>query len=159
MERKGRKFIVNTKQWFFFISIAISVLWLAEAIFLFMKGINLFVSPHMTSSGVVSWLATFLSKRQDAIYLLLAVGFMISYFQGKYLFSRFIQRILKTIQMQKFPVKEVLFFLSWAFIGAGLQLFAPEDFCGWLDFTIGASLLNSVSFYWKGLFSLRKETT
>lgn len=145
------------------------LLWLGIGILLLTKGIGYLVeggngvlTGNHQGFSLIEKMSYFSKDRQQGALILICVALLLGFFKGRVVLKKTVNRIVNRIHSYPSPIslKEMYpksyFFLIGGMMGMGMLfkvLPLPLDVKGFIDFTIGAALINGAMLYFRAAFT------
>ncbi len=145
------------------------LLWLGVGILLLTKGIRYLVDAGNTvltgthqGFSLIDQMSRFSKDREQAAMMVICLALLLGFFKGRIVLKKTVNRIVNRIRSYPAPIslKEMYpksyFFLLLGMMGMGMVfkfLPLPLDVKGFIDFTIGAALINGAMLYLRAAFA------
>lgn len=139
-------------------------LWLAIGILLLVKGMNYLVfagSIHLKEGGggpLLSWIDRFAKNPEQSALILICAGLILGIFKGRVMMKRAVIRVVKRISTLPLRIPlSALYSKGYLMLIGGMALMGisfkflplPPDIKGFIDFTVGAALINGAMLYFR----------
>ncbi len=143
-------------------------LWIAIGVLLLIKGINYLVlagSLHlkgMKGVPLLSEIDRFSKNPEQSALILVCLGLALGIFKGRVMMKRAVVRVVRRIHSLPAPIPlTALYSRGYLMLIGGMTLIGisfkylpfPLDIKGFVDFTIGAALINGAMLYFRAAFT------
>jgi hypothetical protein len=144
-------------------------LWMGIGILLLTKGIrylidggNAVINGTQQGFSLIKKLTEYTKNPEQAALILICVALLIGFFKGRVVFKKTVNRVVDRIRSQPSPVSlNKIYSKGYLFLIGGMMCMGmvfkflplPLDMKGFIDFTIGAALINGSMLYFRAAFT------
>ncbi|QVL57176.1 MAG: hypothetical protein KFB93_07280 [Simkaniaceae bacterium] len=150
-------------------------LWMGIGILLLTKGIrylvdggNAVINGTQQGFSLIKKLTEYTKNPEQAALILICVALLIGFFKGRVVFKKTVNRVVDRIRSQPSPVSlNKIYSKGYLFLIGGMMCMGmvfkflplPLDVKGFIDFTIGAALINGSMLYFRAAFKEPKVSS
>ncbi|MDJ0652314.1 MAG: hypothetical protein QNJ27_04850 [Simkaniaceae bacterium] len=150
-------------------------LWIGVGVLLLIKGIWYLKDARITvingtqkGFSLIKKLTEFTNNLEQAILILLCGALFIGFFKGRVILKRSVNRVVNRIRSQPSPLfLKNIYSKGYLFLVGGMMctgmvckyLPFPLDVKGFVDFTVGAALINGSVLYFRAAFTPQTKNT
>lgn len=144
------------------------LIWMGVGIFLLTKGIQYLVisgnqvlnNAHQGFS-LIHLISRFSKDREQATLILIAIALVLGFFKGRVVMKKVVNRVIERIRSHPSPIPIRKMYSKGYFILLGSMILfgtllkvlpLPLDVKGFIDFTIGAALINGAMLYVRAVY-------
>ncbi|NGX51181.1 MAG: hypothetical protein K1060chlam2_01042 [Chlamydiae bacterium] len=143
------------------------LIWMGVGILLLIKGIQyIILAGNQVLSGthqgfsLIQFLSRFSKNSEQAALILIAIALMLGFLKGRFVLKRTVNRVVARIRSHPSPLPvKAIYSKGYFILLFGMMLFGmvfkilplPLDVKGFIDFTIGAALINGAMLYFRAL--------
>lgn len=140
----------------------IGILLLTKGIGYLVEGGNAVLNGTHQGFSLIKKLAEYTKDPQQAALLLICAALFIGFLKGRFVFKRTVNRVVDRIRKQPDPVSlKKIYSKGYFFLLGGMMCMGmvfkilpfPLDVKGFIDFAIGAALINGSMLYFRAAFT------